>query len=113
MLEALQKITLCVAPVAVYTTEDIFEHARTVWPRGENIESVFQHVIDLEDDTDEHVNLAMWNEIRSVRGSVNQVLENANYEDLDNLLISLIFITLVVPLITIYLIQKTKFKSTE
>ena len=64
MLEALRNITLSVAPVAVYTAEDIFEHARTVWPRGENIESVFQHVIDLEDDTDEHVNVAMWNEIR-------------------------------------------------
>ena len=61
----------------MYTAEDIFEHARTVWPRDENIESVFQLMIDLEDDTDEHVNLAMWNEIRSVRGSVNQVLENA------------------------------------
>ena len=29
------------------------------------------------------------------------------------LVISLIFITLVLPLITVYLIQKTKFKSTE
>ena len=43
----------------------------------------------------------------------NEILVKANYDDLDNLLISLIFITLVVPLITIYLIQKTKFKSTE
>ena len=43
----------------------------------------------------------------------NEILVKANYDDLDNLLISLIIITLVVPLITIYLIQKTKFKSTE
>ena len=43
----------------------------------------------------------------------NEILVKANYEDLDNLLISLIFITLLVPLITIYLIQKTKYKSTE
>ena len=43
----------------------------------------------------------------------NEILVKANYDDLDNLLISLIFITLVIPLITIYLIQKTKFKSTE
>ena len=43
----------------------------------------------------------------------NHVLENANYEDLDNLLICLIIITLVIPLSTIYLIQKTKLKSME
>ena len=43
----------------------------------------------------------------------SHVLESANYEDLDNLLICLIIITLVIPLSTIYLIQKTKFKSTE
>lgn len=43
----------------------------------------------------------------------NEILVKANYDDLDNLLISLIFITLVVPIMTIYLIQKTKFKSTE
>ena len=42
-----------------------------------------------------------------------EVLIKANYDDLDNLLISLMIITLVVPLITICLIQKTKFKSTE
>ena len=43
----------------------------------------------------------------------NKILESANYDDLDNLLISLVIITLVIPVITIYLIQKTKFKSTE
>ena len=45
--------------------------------------------------------------------SIDKVLENANYEDLDNLLICLIIITLVIPLSTIYLIQKTKLKSME
>ena len=43
----------------------------------------------------------------------NTILVKANYDDLDNLLISLIIITLVIPLLTIYLLQKTKFKSTE
>ena len=43
----------------------------------------------------------------------NSILVNANYDDLDNLLVTLIIITLVIPLLTIYLIQKTKFKSTE
>ena len=43
----------------------------------------------------------------------NEILVKANYDDLDNLLISLIIITLVIPIITIYVIQKTKFKSTE
>ena len=43
----------------------------------------------------------------------NEIIVNADYENLDNLLISLIIITLVIPLITIYFIQKTKFKSTE
>ena len=42
-----------------------------------------------------------------------EVLTRANYDDLDNLLISLMIITLVVPLTTIYLIQKTKFRSNE
>ena len=41
------------------------------------------------------------------------VLEKANYDDLDSLLISLIIITLVVPILTIFIIQKTKYKSTE
>ena len=43
----------------------------------------------------------------------NEILVKANYDDLDNLLVSLIIITLVIPLLTIYLLQKTKFKSTE
>ena len=43
----------------------------------------------------------------------NEILVKANYNDLDNLLISLIIITLVIPLTTIYFIQKTRYKSTE
>ena len=43
----------------------------------------------------------------------NEVLTKANYESLDNLLVSIMIITLLVPITTIYLIQKTKFKSTE
>ena len=43
----------------------------------------------------------------------NEIIVKANYDDLDNLLISLIIITLVIPLITVYLIQKTKLRSTE
>ena len=43
----------------------------------------------------------------------NKILIKANYDDLDNLLICLIVITLVIPLVTIFLIQKTKLKSEE
>ena len=43
----------------------------------------------------------------------NSILVKANYDDLDNLLVTLIIITLVIPLLVIYLIQKTKFKSNE
>ncbi len=43
----------------------------------------------------------------------NEIIVKANYNDLDNLLISLIIITLVIPLATIYFVQKTKYKSTE
>ena len=43
----------------------------------------------------------------------NTILVKANYDDLDNLLVSLIIITLVIPLLVIYLVQKTKFKSNE
>ncbi len=43
----------------------------------------------------------------------NKILIEANYDDLDNLLICLIVITLVIPLVTIFLIQKTKLKSEE
>ncbi len=45
--------------------------------------------------------------------SSSEILVRANYNDLDNLLISLIFITIFVPLTTIFLIQKTKFRSHE
>lgn len=41
------------------------------------------------------------------------VLEKANYDDLDSLLISLIIITLVVPILTIFIVQKTRYKSEE
>ncbi len=43
----------------------------------------------------------------------NEIIIEANYDDLDSLLITLIIITLVIPLITIYMIQKTKLRSTE
>ena len=43
----------------------------------------------------------------------NNILVEANYDDLDNLLISLIIITLVIPLITIYLVQRTRLRSIE
>ena len=42
-----------------------------------------------------------------------EILIKADYSSLDNLLISLMVITLIVPLTTIYFIQKTKFRSTE
>ena len=43
----------------------------------------------------------------------NKIIAKANYDDLDNLLITLIIVTLVIPLITIYMVQKTKLRSTE
>ena len=43
----------------------------------------------------------------------NQVLETANYADLDNLIISIIIITLFIPLITILIIQRSRFKSLD
>ena len=43
----------------------------------------------------------------------SEVIVKANYSDLDNLLISLIIMTLLVPITTIFFIQKTKFKSDE
>ena len=48
-----------------------------------------------------------------VNDDTKEVLVQANYNDLDELLISIIVITLVIPIATIYLIQKTKFKSNE
>ena len=51
---------------------------------------------------------------REVKDSdTGTILENANYDNLDNLLISIMLITFFVPLLTIFLIQKSKFKSTE
>ena len=43
----------------------------------------------------------------------DEILVTANYNDLDDLLFTLIILTLIVPLTTIYFIQKTKYKSTE
>ena len=48
-----------------------------------------------------------------VNEETNNVIVQANYNELDNLLISLIVITLVIPISTIYFVQKTKFKSNE
>ena len=42
-----------------------------------------------------------------------EIIVKANYDDLGSLLVTLIIITLVIPLITIFLIQKTKLRSTE
>jgi hypothetical protein len=44
---------------------------------------------------------------------INKITEQADYNDLDSLLISLIIITLFIPILTILLIQKTKYKSKE
>ena len=41
------------------------------------------------------------------------VIEKANYSDLDELLICIVILTIFIPIITIILIQKSKFKSTE
>ena len=43
----------------------------------------------------------------------NNIIEAANYAYLDSLIISVIIITLFVPLITIVIIQKSKFKSLD
>ncbi len=43
----------------------------------------------------------------------NAILESANYLDLDNLLICLIFISVIVPISIIIVIQKSKYKSSE
>ena len=43
----------------------------------------------------------------------NEIIVKANYDDLGSLLITLIIITLVIPLITIYMVQNTKLRSTE
>ena len=44
---------------------------------------------------------------------LNKITEQANYDDLDNLIISLILITAVVPILTILVIQRSKYKSKE
>ncbi|MDC0651820.1 hypothetical protein OAP55_01035 [Alphaproteobacteria bacterium] len=41
------------------------------------------------------------------------IIEIANYDNLDNLLISIIIITLCLPLITIIIVQKSKYKSLD
>ena len=43
----------------------------------------------------------------------NFILENADYSKLDDLIISIILITIFVPIGTIIIIQKTKYKSTD
>ena len=45
--------------------------------------------------------------------STNLVLEKANYSNLDDLLIYLVLITIFVPIGTIIIIQKTKYKSRD
>ncbi|MDC3057257.1 hypothetical protein OA100_00215 [Alphaproteobacteria bacterium] len=45
--------------------------------------------------------------------NTNLVLEKANYKSLDELLICLVFITIFIPITTIIIIQKTKFKSKD
>ena len=42
-----------------------------------------------------------------------KVLERANYSDLDELLISIILITIIIPILTILVIQKSKYKSID
>ena len=42
-----------------------------------------------------------------------EVLENANYSDLDALLVSVVFITILIPIATILIIQKSKYKSLD
>ena len=42
-----------------------------------------------------------------------KVIEKANYSDLDNLLISILIITMFVPLATILIVQKSKVKSLD
>ena len=43
----------------------------------------------------------------------NKILEEANYLNLDELLISLIVITIFIPIIVTLVIQKTKYKSSD
>ena len=44
---------------------------------------------------------------------IGKVIEKANYSDLDNLLISILIITMFVPLATILIVQKSKVKSLD
>jgi len=43
----------------------------------------------------------------------NEIIENSNYSELDELLIYLILITIIIPIVKIIVIQKTKYKSTD
>ncbi len=45
--------------------------------------------------------------------TTKELLEKSDYSSLDNLLITVSICTLIVPLSTVYLVQKSKFKSTE
>ena len=45
--------------------------------------------------------------------NTNEILVQADYSKLEEILISVIFITLIVPILTILIVQKTKIKSTS
>ncbi|MEC8100057.1 MAG: hypothetical protein VX089_02470 [Pseudomonadota bacterium] len=48
-----------------------------------------------------------------INQDTNRVIENANYDSLDELLICLVIITIFIPIITIVIIQKTKYQSKD
>lgn len=48
-----------------------------------------------------------------VEKKTGKVIEKADYSDLDNLLISIIIITLLIPIITILIVQSSKLKSKD
>ena len=50
-------------------------------------------------------------EIRDLE--TEKIIETADYSSLDGLLISVISIALILPIITIYVVQKSKFKSRD
>ncbi len=51
---------------------------------------------------------------REVRDlETEKIIETADYSSLDGLLISVIFIAFIIPIVTIYIVQKSKFKSLD
>jgi len=51
---------------------------------------------------------------REVRDlETEKIIETADYSSLDGLLMSVIFIAFIIPIITIYTVQKSKFKSLD